>query len=181
MQIHLSLFQNQFSKALTYLNFLLGRMKKRQPPSKPVIQALSGKNHNSAPYHRVYGWNSLQYIARYLKSSYSIYTYSVNLFNSFSTTMDMLIISNRVLFSNINFWNMILFSQLTAFGKLSFFNFGLLYLSLDAFQSLWCIWCKLIFLGLGLLSNVLHGCSFYNSPRPPFHCGVMGFMSGIQM
>ena len=54
--------------------------------------------------------------------------------------------SDRVYFSNINSLNMILFSQLTRFGKLSFFNFSSSFLSPEAFRSTGCIGCKLIFL-----------------------------------
>ena len=58
----------------------------------------------------------------------------------------MLIISNRVDFSNINSLNVILFSQLTRFGKLSFFKFYPSFLSPDAFRRIGCIGCKLIVL-----------------------------------
>ena len=58
--------------------------------------------------------------------------------------------SKRVHFSNINSLNMILFSQLTRFGKFSFFNFRPFFLSPDAFRSIWCIRGKLIFLADGL-------------------------------
>ena len=58
----------------------------------------------------------------------------------------MLIISDKVHFSNVSFLNVILFSQLRHFGIVSFFNFGLSFLSLDAFRSLWCTGCKLILL-----------------------------------
>ena len=54
--------------------------------------------------------------------------------------------SDRVYFLNINSLNMILFSQLTCFGKLAFFEFHPLFLSPDAFRSTECIGCKLIFL-----------------------------------
>ena len=54
--------------------------------------------------------------------------------------------SNRVHFFNINSLNMILFSQLTRFGKLAFFEFRPSFLSPDAFRSTGCIGCKLIFL-----------------------------------
>ena len=54
--------------------------------------------------------------------------------------------SDRIHFSNINSLNVILFSQLTRFGKLSFFNFHPSFLSPDAFRSTGCIGCKLIFL-----------------------------------
>ena len=70
----------------------------------------------------------------------------VNLFNSFSAEMNMLIISDRGHFLNIDTLNGILFSQLTRFGKLSFFNFRPSFLSPDAFRSIGCIGCKLIFL-----------------------------------
>ena len=73
--------------------------------------------------HPAQGIFLLMYIGRPLKSSNSIHTHPVNLFNSFSAKTDMLIISDRVHFSNINSLNLILFSQLTGFGKLSFFNF----------------------------------------------------------
>jgi len=62
--------------------------------------------------------------------------------------------SDRGHLLNIDTLNRILFSQLTRFGKLSFFNFHSSFLSPDAFRSIWCIGCKLIFLadavGLGL-------------------------------
>jgi len=54
--------------------------------------------------------------------------------------------SDRGHFLNIDTLNRILFSQLTRFGKLSFFNFRPSFLSLDAFRSIGCIGCKLIFL-----------------------------------
>jgi len=54
--------------------------------------------------------------------------------------------SDRGHFLNINTLHRILFSQLTCFGKLSFFNFGPSFLSPDAFRSIGCIGCKLIFL-----------------------------------
>ena len=70
----------------------------------------------------------------------------VNLSNSFSAKMDMLIISNRVHFLNINSLNMILFRQLTRFGKFAFFEFRPSFLSPDAFRRTGCTGCKLIFL-----------------------------------
>ena len=69
-----------------------------------------------------------------------------NLFNSFSAKMDMLIMSDGGHFLNIDTLNRILFSQLTRFGKLSFFKFRSSFLSPDAFRSIGCIGCKLIFL-----------------------------------
>ena len=72
-----------------------------------------------------------------------------NLFNSFSAKMDMLIMSDRGHFLNIDTLNRILFSQLTRFGKLSFFDFRPSFLSPDAFRSIGCIGCKLIFLADG--------------------------------
>jgi len=54
--------------------------------------------------------------------------------------------SDRGHFLNIATLNRILFSQLTRFGKLSFFNFRPSFLSPDAFRSIGCIGCKLIFL-----------------------------------
>jgi len=54
--------------------------------------------------------------------------------------------SDRGHFLNIDTLNRILFSQLTLFGKLSFFNFHPSFLSPDAFRSIECIGCKLIFL-----------------------------------
>jgi len=54
--------------------------------------------------------------------------------------------SDRGHFLNIDTLNRILFSQLTRFGKLSFFNFRPSFLSPDAFRSIGCIGCKLIFL-----------------------------------
>ena len=83
---------------------------------------------------------------KHLKSFYNIYTYPVNLFNSFSAQVNMLIMFDRVYFLNINSLNMILLSQLACFGKLSFFNFHPSHLSSDAFRNLGCIGCKLIFL-----------------------------------
>jgi len=47
-------------------------------------------------------------------------------------------------FLNIDTLNRILFSQLTRFGKLSFFNFRPSFLSPDGFRSIGCIGCKLI-------------------------------------
>jgi len=70
----------------------------------------------------------------------------VNLFNSFSAKIDLLIISDRGHFLNIATLNGILFSHLTHFGKLSFFNFRPSFLSPDGFRSIGCIGCKLIFL-----------------------------------
>ena len=54
--------------------------------------------------------------------------------------------SDRVHFSNRNPLNVIIFSQLTGFGKLSFVNVRPSFLSPDAFRSTRCIGCKLIFL-----------------------------------
>jgi len=54
--------------------------------------------------------------------------------------------SDRGHFFNIDTLNRILFSQLTRFGKLSFFNFRPSFLSPDTFRSIGCIGCKLIFL-----------------------------------
>jgi len=54
--------------------------------------------------------------------------------------------SDRGHFLNIDTLNWILFSQLTRFGKLSFFNFCPSFLSPDAFRSIGCIGCKLIVL-----------------------------------
>ena len=54
--------------------------------------------------------------------------------------------SDRVHLANINTLKVRLFSQLTRFGKLSFLNFGPSFLSPDAFRSIGCIGCKLIFL-----------------------------------
>jgi len=54
--------------------------------------------------------------------------------------------SDRGHFLNIDTLNRILFSQLTRFGKLSFFNFRPSFLSPDAFRSIGCIGFKLIFL-----------------------------------
>jgi len=54
--------------------------------------------------------------------------------------------SDRGHFLNIDTLNRILFSQLTRFGKLSFFNFRPSFLSPDAFRSIGYIGCKLIFL-----------------------------------
>ena len=86
------------------------------------------------------------YIGRHLKSSNGIHTHCVILFNSFSAKMDMLIMSYRIHFSNINSLNVILFSQLTCFGQLSFFNFLPSFISPYAFRSIGCIGFKLIFL-----------------------------------
>jgi len=54
--------------------------------------------------------------------------------------------SDRGHFLNIDTLNRILFSQLTRFGKLSFFNFRPSFLSPDTFRSIGCKGCKLIFL-----------------------------------
>ena len=53
--------------------------------------------------------------------------------------------SDSVHFLNIDFLNMILFSQLTRFGKLAFFEFCPSFLSPDAFRRTGCIGYKLIF------------------------------------
>ena len=122
------------------------RAQSRRHQCSPLLLRIapSGKSLNSASWSRVYVGKSLWYIGRYLKSSNSLHTHPVNLLNSFSAKMDMLIISDRVHFSNINSLNVILFSHLTRFGKLSLFNFRPSVLSPDPFRSTGCIWCKLI-------------------------------------
>ena len=120
-----------------------------------MIQATSGKNLNSASWSRFYIGTSLWYIGRHLKSFKGIHVHSVNLFTSFSAKMDMLIMSDRVYFSNINSLNVILFSRLTCFGKLAFFNFRHLFLTSDPFRSIRCIGCKLIVLADEIDSNLV--------------------------
>ena len=61
--------------------------------------------------------------------------------------------SDSVHFLNIDFLNMISFSQLTRFGKLAFFEFRLSFLSPNAFRRTGCIGCKLIFLADVLLPD----------------------------
>jgi len=66
--------------------------------------------------------------------------------------------SDRGHFLNIDTLNRILFSELTRFGKLSFFNFRPSFLSPDAFRSIGCIGCKLIFLAdVKRIVGMLHG------------------------
>ena len=70
--------------------------------------------------------------------------------------------SDRGHFLNIDTLNRILFSQVTRFGKLSFFNFRPSFLSPDAFRSVGCIGCKLIFLAddwykVKRIMGMLHG------------------------
>ena len=106
----------------------------------------TGKNLNSASRTGVDVGKSLWYIGSHLKSSNGIHVHPVNLSKSFSAKMDMLIMSDRVDFLNLNFLNMILFSQVTRFGKLAFFKFRPSFLAPDGFRRSWCIGCKLIFL-----------------------------------
>ena len=118
----------------------------RDPHRRFSSLSPSGKNLNSASWSRVYVGESLWYIGWLLKSSNGIQAHPVNLSIPFSAKMDMLMMFNIIHFSNINSLNMILFSQLTRFGKFSFFYFRPSFLSPDALRSIGCIGCKQIFL-----------------------------------
>ena len=63
--------------------------------------------------------------------------------------------TDRVHFSNIYSLNVKLFTHLTRFGKLAFFNFLLSFLSPDAIRSIVYIGCKLIFLADAYLMILL--------------------------
>ena len=137
----------EWQSSLTILKLSLERLHMRTVRvQRPDMVLSSGKNLNSASRTGVYVGKSLWYIGSHLKSSNGIHAHSVNLSNSFSAKVDMLIMSDRVDFLNINSLNMILFSQLKRFGKLAFFEFRPSFLSLDAFRRTGCIGCKLIFL-----------------------------------
>ena len=99
---------------------------------RPSFEQPSGKTLKSASRTRVYVGKTLWYIGSHLKSSNGIHTHPLNLCNSILAKMDMLIMSDRGHFLNINSLNMILFGQLTPFGKLAFFEFCPSFLSPDA-------------------------------------------------